>query len=53
MRATEHHEVVIVGGGTAGITVAARLVAGLRRFLGPRRRLQAWRQRAERFPSGW
>lgn len=35
------------------LTVAARLVAGLRRFLGPRRRLQAWRQRAERFPSGW
>mgnify|MGYP001806491278 CR=1 FL=1 len=34
------------------VTVAARLMARLRRFLGPRRRLQAWRQRAERFPSG-
>ena len=28
MNATVHHQVVIVGGGTAGISVAARLTKG-------------------------
>jgi len=34
------------------VTVAARRIARVRQFLGPRRRLQAWQQRAMRFPSG-